>query len=146
MHARLGRRAPTLPAVAEDTTADDVLPVFAAALGDRHDMVERELARRKGVAAVLAAMVVARVDVGPGKRHVIETPLDPDITYSDDPLRMMRAIRFASRLNFTIEKKSLDAISKNKERIRIISKERITDELNKIILSEKSEMVFKKKI
>ncbi|MEK6617024.1 MAG: HD domain-containing protein [Bacteroidota bacterium] len=66
---------------------------------------------------------------------IIRTPLEPDITYSDDPLRMMRAIRFASQLNFSIEKKSLEAIAKNKERIKIISKERIADELTKIILS-----------
>lgn len=67
---------------------------------------------------------------------IIRTPLDPDITYSDDPLRMMRAIRFATQLNFTIEKKSLDAISKNKERIKIITNERIVVELNKIIESD----------
>src|SRR5690606_14217688 len=65
----------------------------------------------------------------------IRTPLDPDITYSDDPLRMMRAIRFASQLNFTIEPASLAAISKNKERIEIITKERIVVELNKILES-----------
>ncbi|MGC1632244.1 MAG: tRNA nucleotidyltransferase, partial [Gelidibacter sp.] len=66
----------------------------------------------------------------------IRTPLDPDITYSDDPLRMMRAIRFATQLNFTIEKKSLDAISKNKDRIKIITNERIVVELNKILESD----------
>jgi poly(A) polymerase len=73
---------------------------------------------------------------------IIRTPLDPDITYSDDPLRMMRAIRFASQLNFKIHAGSLDAISRNKERIAIVSKERITDELNKIILSDKPSIGF----
>lgn len=68
-------------------------------------------------------------------KGIIRTPLNPDITYSDDPLRMMRAIRFASQLNFTIEEESLKAITKNKERIKIISGERIVDELNKILLS-----------
>jgi len=67
---------------------------------------------------------------------IIRTPLDPDITYSDDPLRMMRAIRFASQLGFRIEEKSFESICRNKERIEIISKERIADELNKIILSD----------
>ncbi|MGY8914709.1 MAG: CCA tRNA nucleotidyltransferase [Flavobacteriales bacterium] len=69
------------------------------------------------------------------EKNLIRTPLDPDITYSDDPLRMMRAIRFASQLNFTIHTKSLNAITENKDRIQIISKERIVDELNKILSS-----------
>jgi len=74
---------------------------------------------------------------------VIKTPLNPDLTYSDDPLRMMRAIRFACQLNFLIEEKSLNSISKNSERIKIVSKERITDELNKIILSNQAKKGFK---
>ena len=74
---------------------------------------------------------------------LIRTPLNPDITYSDDPLRMMRAIRFASQLNFDIEKESLQAIERNSERIQIISKERIIDELNKIILSPIPSVGFK---
>jgi putative nucleotidyltransferase with HDIG domain len=77
------------------------------------------------------------------KHQIIRTPLDPDITYSDDPLRMMRAIRFAAQLSFTIEEKSLLAIQTNKERIGIVSKERIADELNKIILSPKPSYGFK---
>lgn len=71
------------------------------------------------------------------KNKIIRTPLDPDITYSDDPLRMLRAIRFSTQLNFRIEKKSLEAITKNAERIKIISNERIVDEINKILLTSK---------
>ena len=77
------------------------------------------------------------------KNKIIRTPGNPDITYSDDPLRMMRAIRFATQLNFTINDESYNAIQKNKERIKIISKERISDELNKIILSPKPSIGFK---
>ncbi len=76
------------------------------------------------------------------KNKVIKTPLDPDITYSDDPLRMMRAIRFATQLNFTIESESLAAIHKNNERIAIISGERIVDELNKILATDKPSIGF----
>ncbi|MFL9837929.1 HD domain-containing protein [Flavobacterium sp. ST-75] len=75
-------------------------------------------------------------------KGIIRTPLNPDITYSDDPLRMMRAIRFATQLNFTIEEESLKAITKNKERIKIISGERIVDELNKILLSKTPSIGF----
>lgn len=70
------------------------------------------------------------------ENKTIKTPLNPDITYSDDPLRMMRAIRFASQLNFEIEVESLASITKNKDRINIISGERIVDELNKILMSD----------
>lgn len=76
------------------------------------------------------------------ENRVIKTPLDPDITYSDDPLRMMRAIRFAAQLNFVIEKESLKSISKNSKRLKIITRERIVDELNKIILSSKPSIGF----
>lgn len=72
----------------------------------------------------------------------IRTPLDPDITFSDDPLRMMRAVRFATQLGFFIEPETFEAIERNKERISIISKERIIDELNKIILSPKPSIGF----
>lgn len=76
------------------------------------------------------------------ENKIIRTPLNPDITYSDDPLRMMRAIRFASQLNFTIEKGSLDAISRNSERIKIITNERVVVELNKILESKTPSIGF----
>jgi tRNA nucleotidyltransferase/poly(A) polymerase len=72
----------------------------------------------------------------------IKTPLDPDITYSDDPLRMMRAIRFATQLNFEIEEDSLHAIIKNSDRLKIITRERIVDEMHKIISSPKPSRGF----
>lgn len=75
--------------------------------------------------------------------QIIRTPLDPDITYSDDPLRMMRAVRFASQLDFKIEEASYEALSRNKERLKIVSAERIIDELNKIIVSKRPSMGFK---
>lgn len=70
------------------------------------------------------------------EKGILRTPLDPDTTYSDDPLRMMRGIRFATQLDFQIELKSLQSILENSSRLEIISKERIMDELNKIILAE----------
>lgn len=76
------------------------------------------------------------------KSKLIRTPLDPDVTYSDDPLRMLRAIRFATQLNFKIEQDSLQAISRNRQRLKIISKERITDELHKIMLAPKPSRGF----
>jgi putative nucleotidyltransferase with HDIG domain len=73
----------------------------------------------------------------------IRTPLAPDVTFSDDPLRMMRGIRFAAQLQFKLEQETFDAINRNASRIKIISQERITDELNKIILSKKPSVGFK---
>ena len=76
------------------------------------------------------------------ENKVIKTPLDPDITYSDDPLRMMRAIRFTTQLNFNIEAESLDAIARNGYRLKIITRERIVVELNKILASPKPSIGF----
>jgi len=75
--------------------------------------------------------------IGDLERCIIKTPLDPDITFSDDPLRMMRAIRFATQLGFNLDGETFDAIARNKERIGIITKERIAEELHKIILSRR---------
>ena len=77
------------------------------------------------------------------KNGIIRTPLNPEITFDDDPLRMLRAVRFASQLNFKIEEKTYQAIEPLADRLKIISQERITDELNKIILSKKPSVGFK---
>lgn len=77
------------------------------------------------------------------KKRIIRTPLDPSITFSDDPLRMMRAVRFAVQLGFDIEPTTFQAIATNLDRIKIVSQERITDELNKIILSKIPSYGFK---
>lgn len=77
------------------------------------------------------------------KQQIIRTPLEPNITFSDDPLRMMRAIRFATQLQFTINDETFKAITVNKERIKIVSMERVADELNKIMLSNRPSIGFK---
>ncbi len=77
------------------------------------------------------------------KNKILRTPLEPDRTFSDDPLRMMRAIRFATQLGFTIEEKTLESVKKSAQRIEIVSRERISDELNKIIGSDKPSTGFR---
>ena len=77
------------------------------------------------------------------ENKILKTPLDADITFSDDPLRMMRACRFASQLNFDIDADAFESIKRNKDRIEIVSKERIIDELNKIVMSPKPSYGFK---
>ncbi len=76
------------------------------------------------------------------ENRIIRTPLAPDITFSDDPLRMMRAVRFSTQLGFEIANETFDSLKKNKDRLKIVSKERIADELNKIILSPVPSMGF----
>ena len=77
------------------------------------------------------------------ENKIIKTPLEPSITFSDDPLRIMRAIRFSTQLGFEIQTETMQAIAKNRERIKIVSEERIIDELNKIVLSPKPSIGFK---
>lgn len=76
------------------------------------------------------------------KNKILRTPLDPDLTYSDDPLRMLRAIRFANQLDFFIEEKSIEAIKRNSPRISIISKERIVHELTKVLATKNHQLVL----
>ena len=108
--------------------------------------LEEDLARRDFTVNALAIGISGEnsgelVDLYNGfddlQAKILRTPLNPDITFSDDPLRMMRAVRFASQLNFTVEPKTLAAIKRNAHRLEIISKERIMDEFNKILLSKK---------
>jgi len=108
--------------------------------------LEEDLSRRDFTINALAICLNEnrygeRVDlfdgIGDIERCIIRTPLDPDITFSDDPLRMMRAIRFATQLGFNLDGETFDAIARNKERIAIITRERIADELNKIMLSRR---------
>lgn len=114
--------------------------------------LEDDLARRDFTINALAislneadfGTVIDRYDgLGDMKAKTIRTPLDPDITFSDDPLRMLRAVRFATQLGFDIEPDTFDALARNAERLSIISQERITDELNKIILAPKPSYGFK---
>lgn len=114
--------------------------------------LEDDLARRDFTVNALAVCVNENrfgelIDLYEGLRHMNQgrliTPLDPELTFSDDPLRMLRGVRFASQLNFTLDENAVRAMSLVKERIRIISRERIGDELNKLVLSDKPSAGFK---
>lgn len=115
------------PVVEDGTLEDDI---------SRRDFTVNALALR-----VNAAQFGEVVDLYDGladmQRRVLRTPLDPDVTFSDDPLRMMRAVRFATQLRFAINSQTYDGICRNAERLEIISRERIADELNKIMKSPK---------
>src|SRR3954471_22368866 len=95
MHAGFCRRAPTFLAIARHAARGDVLPILAAAVRDRHDVIEGELARRKAVAAVLAAVIVACVDVRARKWHVVEAALYLDVAEQPDDRRQLEADRHA---------------------------------------------------
>ncbi len=117
--------------IVEDGTLDD-------------DLARRDFTINAMALSVNAATFGELVDPYDGQgdigRRLIRTPLDPDITFSDDPLRMMRAIRFATQLDFEIFPETLDAIARNASRISIISKERVMDELMKIMASPRPSM------
>ena len=113
--------------------------------------IEEDLARRDFTVNALAIAVNADnfgelVDPFGGlddmRRRIIRTPLDPDVTFSDDPLRMMRAVRFATQLDFEILPETFDAITRNRERIAIITRERIAVELEKIVCSPRPSLGF----
>ncbi|MGG5578798.1 CCA tRNA nucleotidyltransferase [Myroides sp. C15-4] len=120
------------PVVEDGTLADDQ---------NRRDFTINALALSLS-AATFGQLVDPFNGIEDLKNKLIRTPLDPDITYSDDPLRMMRAIRFATQLDFTIEEASIESITKNADRLEIISGERIVDELNKILLADKPSKGF----
>src|SRR5258708_20780728 len=107
MHAGFSRRAPPFLAIARHAAADDVLPVLPAALGDRHDMIERQFARGESIAAILAAMIVARVDVRARKRHVVEPPLDFDVPEQADDRRQLEADRHTTNVA-VVDRNDLD--------------------------------------
>lgn len=121
------------PIVENGTLADDQL---------RRDFTINAMAIQLN-SAQFGKMLDPFVGIEDLKKKLIKTPVDPELTFSDDPLRMMRAIRFATQLDFEIDPSAIAAIEKKKERIKIISQERITDELNKIIASPKPSIGFK---
>ncbi len=121
------------PVVEDGTLADDQ---------NRRDFTINAMAI--GMNAANFGQLVDPFDgVGDLERKIIRTPLDPDITFSDDPLRMMRAVRFSTQLGFTIEEQSFESIKRNAKRLTILSRERINDELNKIMMASRPSVGFK---
>jgi putative nucleotidyltransferase with HDIG domain len=127
------RRESRKPIVEDGTLEDDQL---------RRDFTINALAISLGVDD-FGAVIDPFGGIADLRAGILRTPLDPNITFDDDPLRMMRAIRFATQLNFTIHENTLNAIQPLAERLKIVSQERITDELNKIVLSRQPSIGFK---
>ncbi|GAB3714787.1 HD domain-containing protein [Spirosoma flavus] len=137
-------RADSRKPIVEDGTLEDDQNRRDFSINAMGISLNRNLKQRNGEVATAFGDLLDPFDgLKDIRRKIIRTPLNPDVTFSDDPLRMMRAIRFASQLGFDIDPDTFDAIIRMNERITIVSRERVTDELNKIVLSPTPSYGFK---